>query len=1595
MVTSSDSEFLQTLITASRDDVDDKDAVANWKNIQKNLGDKAVEGDAVVDYTFADGIENAWISVLDEYHFIDGGTPLYFSNISRTLPLHQLLRQTHFEHLSDSLITLLSSSKSNDQISEELVEMVGFDNIELATDIITQRSIVLKELLGSPTNNPDVPTYGSLALSVDEARKRIEDTYRQNAARPLFTGAAHDAPENHPHVYTSSSLAQGNLLSHLGSKYMLPIGTIQTRHEDYEEFVVPPAKLVPPKDTERIVPISELNYLVRGCFPGYVSLNRMQSIVHPTAYGTNENLLVCAPTGAGKTDVAILTILRVIDQHLKPAPDDSPLHTAIDKQAFKVIYVAPMKALAAEIVRKLDKRLRWLGIRVQELTGDMQMSKAEIAQTQIIVTTPEKWDVVTRKPTGEGEIASILKLLIIDEVHLLNDERGAVIETIVARTLRQVESSQSVIRIVGLSATLPNYLDVAEFLSVSRQRGLFYFDSSFRPVPLEQHFLGIKGKPGSSQSRRNFDRVTFQKVSELVAQGHQVMVFVHARKETVKTAMALMEAATTEGSIDDFSCTEHPQWELYRRNMGESRNKEMKRLFDNGFGIHHAGMLRSDRTLTEKAFHDRAIKVLCCTATLAWGVNLPAHAVIIKGTQVYDSSKGTFVDLSVLDVLQIFGRAGRPGLETSGEGYICTTEDKLSHYLDAVLSQIPIESQFQKGLVDALNAEIALGTVSTVHDAVRWLGYTYLFVRMRKNPFNYGISLEDDPSLGHRRTELAIAAAGRLAATRMIVYDSQRETFHSTDLGRIAARYYIRHASIEIFNNKFRQRMSEADVLAMLSLSTEFDQLQVRENEIKELERVMASIPCDVKGGAENVYGKVNILLQGYISREIVEDFALVSDTAYVAQNAGRIIRALFEIAVSKKWADLSSVLLDMSKAVELRMWPFEHPLKQFNLKKETMDKLERWAGDWSINDLAISDAQAVGELVHLNSHHGQAIINAAKQFPSIQLSYELQPLSPDILKVTVHACRSFTWNSKLHGQAEMFMLWIQRDDKDSSIILQLTHMIIRPTSDLLQVDFIISVPSKDVPLQLTLRSASEHWIGADEELEISLDSIIMPIASELHTRKLDLPFLSASTFGVGILGNIFNHISTLNNIQTQVYWSLVRTKNHTLLCGPGGSGKSTMAQMAVWTTVLNKSRSWILVITPSRSVAAELLSSLGQAGNLVDVSVEFKTKANVLRPPRGKAIYIVTAMHLYLAFCQSTSHMRVPGIDLVVCENLEQLNSSYELAISLLRHATQSSPTRFIGISNSLNDPHDLADWLGVGPYALHSFKPSDRDQSLVNNASPVSIPFSSSLFKALSKQVHDAIKGAETAIVFVPTQNHCKSVALDLLTQCALEFVSTRGYLPNSIGEDLLQLTLDRLQGSPYHDFMSKGVGFFHGGLDRQDRHDVLELFAEGIIRVLLVPHDACWAIPVRAEVVVVMGCQCFQYGAEGSNPQIRDYSLTEIMQMQSRAVRNFGEGHFVLFCPPEAKDTYTRFLNNGLPLESRLLEEPELDKWLKLEMERKKSFDKQQIVEALSFTYLARRIGNNPSYYGCVTTSRDENLSRVVDRLMDKERETESLA
>ena len=538
----------------------------------------------------------------------------------------------------------------------------------------------------------------------------------------------------------------------------------------------------------------------------------------------------------------MLTVLRTVSSFRAEGK--------LDLSMFKIIYMAPMKALASEVVSKFGKRLMPYGIRVAELTGDMQMTKAEMDATQMIVTTPEKWDVVTRKSTGDGFVSKV-RLLIIDEIHLLHEERGSVIESVVARTLRLVETSQSMIRIVGLSATLPNYVDVAEFLRVNLEKGLFFFGAGFRPVPLEQHFIGIKGKAATTVFKSKLNTVCYEKAFELVRQGHQVMIFVHSRKDTVATARALKEEASHAGNLAVFQTENLAENHKLVNEVNRSRNKELVELFQDGFGIHHAGMVRSDRNLTERLFSQGLVKVLCCTATLAWGVNLPAHGVIIKGTNVYNAEKGAMQDLSILDVLQIFGRAGRPQFEDSGTAYILTAHERLQHYITSMTHQFPIESQFSKRLADNLNAEISLGTVSTVPEAVKWLSYTYLYVRMRKNPFNYGLDWDvivNDNQLVQTRRHMIFKAAEKLQKAQMIVFNERTELLSIKDLGRIASNYYISCNTVEVFNTILQPRMTEADVLFALSMSSEFENIVSRPEEGFELKKLAdKSCLCAVK----------------------------------------------------------------------------------------------------------------------------------------------------------------------------------------------------------------------------------------------------------------------------------------------------------------------------------------------------------------------------------------------------------------------------------------------------------------------------------------------------------------------------------------------------------------------------------------------------------------------------------------------------------------------------------------------------------------------------------------------------------------------------
>jgi antiviral helicase SLH1 len=318
-------------------------------------------------------------------------------------------RSVEAHDLEQQITALLASDSSEDELQMSLTEMIGYDDLDFVIDLIKHR----KDVLRKPTHVQEQTDglFGQLQTRKErEAALRKQDYEHKHAE--LAPAMARSGPK-YPHVYMPAQAATGNI-DISGHRFALPAGHTHDDHLKYEDYAIPATKVGSLAMGQKLVAISEMDGLCKTTFRGYKSLNRMQSLLYPVAYGTSENMLICAPTGAGKTDAAMLTILHAISKNTLPNPIEEPEATdfVVMTEDFKIVYVTPMKALAAEVTEKLGKRLQWLGIQVRELTGDMQLTKKEIAATQIIVTTPEKWDVVTRKSTGDTELVQKVRLLV-------------------------------------------------------------------------------------------------------------------------------------------------------------------------------------------------------------------------------------------------------------------------------------------------------------------------------------------------------------------------------------------------------------------------------------------------------------------------------------------------------------------------------------------------------------------------------------------------------------------------------------------------------------------------------------------------------------------------------------------------------------------------------------------------------------------------------------------------------------------------------------------------------------------------------------------------------------------------------------------------------------------------------------------------------------------------------------------------------------------------------------------------------------------------------------------------------------------------------
>ena len=504
----------------------------------------------------------------------------------------------------------------------------------------------------------------------------------------------------------------------------------------------------------------------------------------------------------------------------------------------------------------------------------------------------------------------------------------------------------------------------------------------------------------------------------------------------------------------------------------------------------------------------------------------------------------------------MLGRAGRPQFDTFGQGIIITTYSELQYYLSLLNVQLPIESQFISKLADNLNAEIVLGSIRSRDDAVEWMGYTYLYVRMRKNPSLYGISVsetENDPFLRQKRVDLIHAAAIILEKCNLVKYDRKTGKFQGSDLGRIASHYYISHQSMATYNTHLKPTMSQIDLFRVFALSEEFKFIPVRDEEKLELMKMLERVPIPVKESIEEPTAKINVLLQSYISQLKLEGFALMADMVFVTQSAGRILRAIFEICLRRGWAQLARKSLDLCKMVGKRMWLSMNPLRQFNsVPSEIIKRLERKEFPWErYFDL---NPQELGELAGLPKT-GKTIHRFVHQFPKVDLQVNVQPVTRSLLRVELTLTPEFQFEQEICGDSEGF--WVFAEDVDSEIILFHEYFVLKQkySEEPHHMSFTVEM-FEPLPPNYFVSIISDRWLQCETRLPISFKHLILPDKYPPHTELLDLQPRLVSSFGNKEYQSIYKDIQFFNPIQTQTFNSLYLNDDNVFVGAPAGCGK-------------------------------------------------------------------------------------------------------------------------------------------------------------------------------------------------------------------------------------------------------------------------------------------------------------------------------------------------------------------------------------------------------------------------------------------------------
>lgn len=883
---------------------------------------------------------------------------------------------------------------------------------------------------------------------------------------------------------------------------------------------------------------------------------------------------------------------------------------------------------------------------------------------------------------------------------------------------------------------------------------------------------------------------------------------------------------------------------------------------------------------------------------------------------------------------------------------------------------------------------------------INFVALRYLFVRLYKVPQRYGITHEDfdqDPTLVGKRRELIHDAASKLFSAKLIRYEENSRSYATTDVGRVASKFYVDWQTAELFSKSIRKNMGDQEIIKLFGQASEFDQLKVREDEQQELMKLRKDKNvCSFQplGGTDNNYGKVGILLQAYISRAHIDSFSLIADTNYIVQNASRVLRAMFEITMTRvvQASEMAERLLEWFKMVDRRLWDTAHPLRAFChpptisakgkvgysslkqeggvLKERIVQKLED-SGFWPdrLYEMTHSEIKAVVG----DPGSATAVMKYNKRVPWVELTQKVQPITASIMRVTATIKPDFDWSDRWSGPSEPFFLWVENPENHDILHTESFQIQKQASQVAFNVSFCIPF-CEPRPPQYILSVVSERWVGCKFVSEFSVSHLLLPDRAVAHTNLLPLTPLHKNVLQNERYESLYK-FTHFNAIQTQVFHTCYHTDYNVLLGAPTGSGKTNVAEFCMF-RVFNQSsetRGKIIYIAPLKALSRERIADWGErfgrqlGKRVVELTGDFTPDAAAL----DKADVVVTTPEKWDGISRHWQHRHyVQRVSLVVIDEIHLLGQDrgpvLEVIVSRMRYisAHVDTPIRFVGLSTALANARDIADWLGIGQVGLYNFRPSVRPVPMTVHVQGYPEKHYCPRMATMNKPVYNAIKSHspdKPVLVFVASRRQTRLTAQDLVGLIQSDEDASANQFCGMDSEMILYCQ-KRVQDSALREAIEFGIGLHHAGLIEQDRKVVEELFLDGRIRVLICTSTLAWGVNFPAHLVVIKGTEFF----DASLRRYVDFPITDVLQMMGRAGRPQFDtsAKAVVMVHEPKKQFYRRFLYEPFPVESSLHEQ--LTDHINAEIVAGTVTTKEEAIEYITWTYFFRRLTQNPSYY-----------------------------